>query len=134
MCERQRNPAGNGQTSHVLALNDKESNGEENGVGAPIPMSLDDSTQDTQNRNELAKTTIQKQLMRMKGLTLLRHPFCLEWALVPRMFSHPVLRQTPRLVHLQDLAGWPPLIRFYFSRIHLYTNERSHPSFSTIRG
>ncbi|PLW29203.1 hypothetical protein PCASD_14623 [Puccinia coronata f. sp. avenae] len=41
--------------AHVLALNDKESNGEENGVGAPIPMSLDDSTQDTQNRNELAK-------------------------------------------------------------------------------
>ncbi|PLW32098.1 hypothetical protein PCASD_16991 [Puccinia coronata f. sp. avenae] len=41
--------------AHVLALNDKESDGEENGVGAPIPMLLDDSTQDTQNRNKLAK-------------------------------------------------------------------------------
>jgi hypothetical protein len=55
------------------------------------------------------KTMIQKQMMRMNGLTQLHHPFCLEWGLVPWMFSHPVLWQTPRLVHLRGPRRLAPI-------------------------
>jgi hypothetical protein len=117
--------------AHVLALNDKEyvfcccslplgsvdvnvltlSKFCMNGVGAAIPMLLDDSTQDTQNGNkedndnEAAKDDNTEAIDEDEG----PHPFCLEWGLVPRMFSHPVLWKTSRLVHLRGPCRLAPI-------------------------